>query len=105
MCTFFPQNYDYNFINFAFSFAGKIVQHDALLKALQEKRIRAAALDVSHPEPLPRDHPLLKMNNVIVTPHIGSATIQARTKMYQIMVANLKAGLIDNKPLPNEVKP
>ena len=52
---------------------GGIVNHDDLTDALKNGVIRAAALDVTEPEPLPRDHPLLKMANVTLTPHFGSA--------------------------------
>ena len=61
--------------------------------ASRAKRIYAAALDVTDPEPLPRDHPLLKLDNVIITPHLGSATEETRRKMAEISVENLFAGL------------
>jgi glyoxylate reductase len=72
---------------------GGVVDHEALLEALQEKWIYAAALDVTEPEPLPRDHPLLKMENLVIAPHLGSATRQTRRRMAQRAVDNLKAGL------------
>jgi len=72
---------------------GAIVDHDALVDALREKKIAGAALDVTDPEPLPRDHPLLKMDNVIVTPHIGSATFQTRKKMTEMTIQNIFDGL------------
>ncbi|HEX5269236.1 MAG TPA: D-glycerate dehydrogenase, partial [Gemmataceae bacterium] len=53
---------------------GPVVDTDALTEALAARRIFAAALDVTEPEPLPRDHPLLRLDNVIITPHLGSAT-------------------------------
>ncbi len=81
---------------------GAIVDKDALTDALTAKRIYAAALDVTDPEPLPRDHPLLKLDNVIITPHLGSATEQTRLKMAEMSVANLIAGL-EGKPLPFRV--
>ena len=59
----------------------------------QTGRMAGAALDVTEPEPLPRDHPLLSMENVIVAPHLGSATLQTRRAMKQLTVDNLKAGL------------
>ncbi|KAJ1201877.1 hypothetical protein NDU88_005681 [Pleurodeles waltl] len=83
---------------------GPVVDQDALVEALQSGSIKAAALDVTHPEPLPRDHPLLKMKNVILTPHIGSATHQCRRKMMMKMVENIKA-VIYGLPIPNEVIP
>lgn len=79
---------------------GGVVDHDALLEALQENWIAGAALDVTEPEPLPRDHPLLKQENVIIAPHLGSATHQTRLGMAKRTVENLIAGLEGN-PLPS----
>ncbi|KYO35427.1 putative ribosome-binding factor A, mitochondrial [Alligator mississippiensis] len=61
---------------------GPVIDQDALVEALQNKVIKAAALDVTYPEPLPRDHPLLKLKNIIITPHIGTATKHARKKFW-----------------------
>ena len=72
---------------------GGVVNHDDLTDALKNGVIRAAALDVTEPEPLPRDHPLLKMANVTLTPHFGSATANTRMKMMELAVMNLRAGL------------
>ncbi|MFT5365099.1 MAG: glyoxylate reductase [Candidatus Latescibacterota bacterium] len=72
---------------------GGVVDHDALLEALQNDWIAGAAIDVTEPEPLPRDHPLLKLKNIIIAPHLGSATRQTRTGMAQRTVDNLMAGL------------
>ncbi len=72
---------------------GPIVDTAALTQALQESRIRGAGLDVTDPEPLPRNHPLLSLPNVVVTPHLGSATIETRQKMAELSVRNLLAGL------------
>ncbi len=72
---------------------GGVVDHDALLEALQNRQIAGAALDVTEPEPLPRDHPLLVLDNVIIAPHLGSATRQTRRGMAQRTVDNLLAGL------------
>lgn len=72
---------------------GGVIDHDALLEALQEKWIYCAAVDVTEPEPLPRDHPLLKLENFVIAPHLGSATRQTRRRMAQRAVDNLKAGL------------
>jgi glyoxylate reductase len=83
---------------------GPVIDTAALTRALTEKWIYAAALDVTDPEPLPRDHPLLKLDNVIIAPHLGSATVQTRRRMAEISVANLFAGL-RGEPLPCEVKP
>ncbi len=72
---------------------GGIVDHDALVEALEKNWIAVAALDVTEPEPLPRDHPLLSMDNAIIAPHLGSATHQTRVAMAQRTVDNLFAGL------------
>lgn len=72
---------------------GGVVDTDALTKALSEKWIYAAGLDVTEPEPLPLEHPLLKLDNVIVAPHLGSATVQTRQLMSELSVHNLLAGL------------
>jgi glyoxylate reductase len=83
---------------------GPVVDTAALTEALGERRIAAAALDVTDPEPLPRDHELLRMSNLIVTPHLGSATEETRRCMAEASVANLLAGL-RGEPLPHEVRP
>ena len=81
---------------------GGIVQTDALLDALTSGEIAAAGLDVTDPEPLPRDHPLLKLNNVIITPHLGSASNHTRRQMMQMTVDNLAAG-VEGRELPTSV--
>lgn len=81
---------------------GAVVDKDALAEALAEKKLHAAALDVTDPEPLPRDHPLLKMDNLVITPHLGSATVQTRRKMAEVSAENLFAGL-EGKPLLHRV--
>jgi glyoxylate reductase len=82
---------------------GAVVDKDALAEALAAGRLHAAALDVTDPEPLPRDHALLTLDNVIITPHLGSATEETRRKMAEISVANLFAAL-EGRPLLFEVK-
>jgi glyoxylate reductase len=72
---------------------GGVIDHTALVEALEQGWIAGAALDVTEPEPLPRDHPLLRMDNAIIAPHLGSATRQTRSAMAQLTVDNLKAGL------------
>ena len=57
--------------------------------------IAAAALDVTDPEPLPRNHPLLQLDNLVIAPHLGSATSLTRQRMARRTVDNLKAGLGD----------
>lgn len=81
---------------------GAVVRNDDLVVALKAGTIAAAALDVTEPEPLPRDHPLLGLANVLITPHLGSATVQTRRRMAELSVANLLAGL-RGEPLPREV--
>ncbi|XP_048219656.1 glyoxylate/hydroxypyruvate reductase B-like isoform X2 [Perognathus longimembris pacificus] len=81
---------------------GLVVDQDALAEALKNEVIKAAALDVTYPEPLPREHPLLKLKNIILTPHIGSATHQARRQMMENLVGSILASLSD-LPIPNEV--
>ncbi len=82
---------------------GPIVDTAALTDALTERQIYAAGLDVTDPEPLPRDHPLLKLDNVTIAPHLGSATEETRTKMAEISVENLMLGL-EGKPLKFQVR-
>lgn len=72
---------------------GGVVDTDALTKALQENQIGAAGLDVTDPEPLPRDHPLHKLDNVTLVPHRGSATKNTRFAMASLCIKNLAAGL------------
>jgi len=81
---------------------GQIVNPDALYEALKTEQIAYAALDVTEPEPLPSDHQLLSVPNLIVAPHIASATVTSRTKMAMMAVENLIAGL-QGKELPFSV--
>lgn len=83
---------------------GGVVNPDALFRALSTGRIAAAALDVTEPEPIPTDSPLLTLDNLIIAPHIASASIQARTRMAEMAAANLLAGLRGER-LPNCVNP
>lgn len=83
---------------------GAVVDLDALTAALTAGAIHAAALDVTDPEPLPRDHPMLGLPNVIITPHLGSATAETRQRMAELSVENLLAGL-EGRPLLHVVEP
>ena len=83
---------------------GPIVDPNALYEALASGKIRAAALDVTEPEPIPTDSPLLKLANCIVVPHIASASIATRAKMAEMAAANVIAGLRGEK-LPTCVNP
>ena len=80
---------------------GPIVDPKALREALERGDIAAAALDVTEPEPLPAGDPLLTTKNLIIVPHIGSATRAAREKMASLAVDNLLAAL-DGKPMPHQ---
>lgn len=82
---------------------GGVVDQAALKAALDEGRLGAAALDVTDPEPLPPDDPLLEAPNLTVLPHVGSATHTARARMAERAVDNLLAGLA-GEPLPHPVK-
>ncbi|UCR84460.1 2-hydroxyacid dehydrogenase [Pseudomonas chlororaphis] len=77
---------------------GKVVDEQALIEALQQRRIRAAGLDVFEREPLGHDSPLLQLNNVVATPHIGSATFETREAMARCAVDNLLAALAGQRP-------
>jgi len=81
---------------------GGLVDQDALCEALQHGIIAAAGLDVTTPEPLPTDHPLLSLPNCVVLPHIGSATRATRLRMALLAVDNLIAG-VSGQPLPHPV--
>ncbi|MCF4981796.1 bifunctional glyoxylate/hydroxypyruvate reductase B [Pseudomonas gessardii] len=77
---------------------GKVVDEAALIDALQQRTIRAAGLDVFEREPLNHDSPLLRLNNVVATPHIGSATHETREAMARCAVDNLLAALAGERP-------
>jgi len=78
---------------------GPVVDTAALVTALSEGEIAGAALDVTDPEPLPPDHPLLALENCLVVPHIASASLRTRRAMVSLAVDNLLAGL-RGQPLP-----
>ena len=83
---------------------GPIVEPEALYEALKEKRIFGAGLDVTDPEPLPPDSPLLTLDNVIIVPHVASASTSSREQMSRMAAQNLVAGL-KGEHLPNCVNP
>jgi D-3-phosphoglycerate dehydrogenase len=77
---------------------GACVQEDALITALRSKQIAGAAIDVYDIEPLPLDHPLRKLDNALITPHLGYATLEGFKNFYTGMVADVRAWL-DGKPI------
>jgi glyoxylate reductase len=83
---------------------GGVVDPDALYRALSSSQIAGAALDVTEPEPISMDSPLLTLDNLIIAPHIGSASRQTRTKMANMAIENLMAGLRGDR-LPYCVNP
>ena len=83
---------------------GPVVDPGALEAALREGQIFAAGLDVTEPEPLPADHPLVALPNCIVVPHIASATRVTRDRMAEMAAANLLAGLRGER-LPTPINP
>jgi len=83
---------------------GPIVDNMALYEALRDGKIAYAGLDVTEPEPIPIDHPLLTLDNIVIAPHIASASVTTRTKMGMMAAENLIAGL-KGEPLPNPVNP
>jgi phosphoglycerate dehydrogenase-like enzyme len=83
---------------------GPVVDPSALEHALREGEIFAAGLDVTDPEPLPADHPLVRLPNCVVVPHIASASRVTRGKMAAMAAANLLAGLRGER-LPTPVNP
>lgn len=76
---------------------GPVVDTDALVGALEAGAIAGAALDVTDPEPLPPDHPLLRFDNCLVVPHIASSSLRTREAMAGLAVENLVAGLEGRK--------
>jgi len=81
---------------------GPVVDEAALYRALKEGWIKGASLDVHEKEPTDPDNPLLKLDNVVVTPHIGSASVETRTRM-AVMAAENLVSVLDGKIPPNLV--
>ena len=83
---------------------GPVVDSAALYAALRDGGIAAAALDVTDPEPISVDDPLLELDNCLIVPHVASATTAARGRMAEMAAANLLAG-VRGEPLPTPVLP
>lgn len=83
---------------------GPVVDEAALVAALREKRLLYAGLDVFDPEPIAADHPLVALDNVVLLPHIGSATVATRTRMATMAAQNILAVLSGQRP-PHPVNP
>ncbi|XP_063779363.1 glyoxylate/hydroxypyruvate reductase B-like [Pseudophryne corroboree] len=81
---------------------GQVIDQDSLVDALNQGTIKAAALDVTYPEPLPRTHPLLTMKNIILTPHAGNATDKTRRRIAERLVRNA-ADILRGLPIPDIV--
>jgi glyoxylate reductase len=81
---------------------GPVVDEKALYEALKKGQIAGAGLDVFEQEPTPVDNPLLKLDNVVVAPHISSASLETRSKMAEMVAENLVAFFQGKKP-PNLV--
>jgi glyoxylate reductase len=79
---------------------GQVVKEVDLVRILKRNQIAGAGLDVFETEPLPRLSPLLKMKNVVLLPHIGSATYQTRSKMAEVAARNLLDVLVEKEPNP-----
>ena len=82
---------------------GRVVDTDALYHALKNGKVAAAGLDVTEPEPLPGDHPLLTLPNITVTPHMASATEEPRDEMALVTAQNIVAAL-SGQPMLAQVK-
>ena len=83
---------------------GPVVDHGALAEALRDGTIFAAGLDVTDPEPIPFDHPLVGLDNCLIVPHIASASRATRAKMAEMAAANVLAGLRGER-LPTPINP
>jgi phosphoglycerate dehydrogenase-like enzyme len=75
---------------------GVLVDHDALLAVIDSGHLAGVGLDVTDPEPLPAGHPLLDRPNVVVTPHIASASVAGRRRLYEHSIDNALAVLAGN---------
>jgi len=78
---------------------GKVINEEDLVTAIKKKIIAGAGLDVYGEEPIRRNHPLVRLQNVVLAPHIGSSTKETRIKMAEITIKNLKLGIDGKKPM------
>ncbi|RJP23937.1 MAG: MBL fold metallo-hydrolase [Candidatus Omnitrophota bacterium] len=81
---------------------GQTVDQEALIEALQSGQIAGAGLDVADPEPLPSDHPLWKMENVIITPHMSGRTVEKDVRVWYLFRENVRR-FVNGEPLLNVV--
>lgn len=81
---------------------GKVVNTDDLAQALELRQLAGAGLDVTDPEPLPADHPLFKLKNVLITPHIAGLSEYNRQRSFDLIVSNIKR-FVEGSPLINVV--
>ncbi len=81
---------------------GKVVNTDALVQALRSGRLAGAAMDVTDPEPLPKEHPLWQMENVLITPHMSARSPGSDARRFAVIKENLKR-FAQGKPLMNVV--
>ncbi|WP_085991475.1 2-hydroxyacid dehydrogenase [Oceanobacillus senegalensis] len=77
---------------------GRTVDEEALIHALETKQLKAAGLDVFVNEPIKGEHPLMKLDNVVCLPHIGSASMETRTKMIELCLENISGVLLGTGP-------
>jgi len=78
---------------------GKVVNEKDLVIALKQKIIAGAGLDVFETEPINKNHPFLKLENIVLAPHVGSSTKETRIKMAEIAMKNMILGMNDKKPI------
>ena len=77
---------------------GPVIDQKALIKKLQQKKLRGAGLDVTDPEPIPKDSPLLKMDNVILTGHTAGPTVESIERTTEAYISNVERYLKGQKP-------
>jgi phosphoglycerate dehydrogenase-like enzyme len=81
---------------------GSVYSTDALVQALSSRRLAGAGLDVTDPEPLPRNHPLWKFKNVVITPHIAGASDRSLGRVLELLRENIRR-FAAGEPLLNTV--